>query len=73
VVCTLRGRAMSDYDALQAVRHAAPSSSPTADGFPPRLDLIGNARIVLIGEATHGTDEFYRIRADLPQIYPTGV
>lgn len=27
------------------------------------LDRIGNARVVLLGEATHGTSEFYRMRA----------
>jgi protein-L-isoaspartate(D-aspartate) O-methyltransferase len=27
------------------------------------LDRIGDARIVLLGEATHGTSEFYRMRA----------
>ena len=35
----------------------------------PRLDAVlervGSARVVLIGEATHGTSEFYRIRAAL--------
>ncbi|MFW5828962.1 MAG: protein-L-isoaspartate(D-aspartate) O-methyltransferase, partial [Planctomycetota bacterium] len=29
----------------------------------PLLDRIGNARVVCIGEATHGTSEFYRLRA----------
>lgn len=29
------------------------------------FDLIGDARVVLIGEATHGTHEFYRTRAEL--------
>jgi protein-L-isoaspartate(D-aspartate) O-methyltransferase len=29
------------------------------------LERIGNARLVLIGEATHGTSEFYRLRARL--------
>ncbi len=29
----------------------------------PLLRRIGNARVVLIGEATHGTSEFYRMRA----------
>jgi erythromycin esterase-like protein len=29
------------------------------------LDLVGDASIVLIGEASHGTHEFYRIRAQL--------
>src|SRR2546430_12091976 len=27
------------------------------------LDRIGDARVVLLGEATHGTSEFYRMRA----------
>jgi erythromycin esterase-like protein len=29
------------------------------------LDMIGDAKYVLIGEATHGSEEFYRIRADI--------
>ncbi len=29
----------------------------------PLLDRIGGARVVLLGEATHGTAEFYRMRA----------
>jgi erythromycin esterase-like protein len=29
------------------------------------LDRIGDARFVLLGEATHGSHEFYRIRAEL--------
>ncbi|MGE0867875.1 MAG: erythromycin esterase family protein [Kofleriaceae bacterium] len=29
------------------------------------LDLIGDSKLVLLGEATHGTQEFYRIRAEL--------
>ncbi len=28
----------------------------------PLLDRIGDARVVLIGEATHGTSEFYKLR-----------
>lgn len=29
----------------------------------PLLDRIGSCRVVLLGEATHGTSEFYRMRA----------
>ncbi len=36
-----------------------------ADDFEPVMDRIGNARFVLIGEASHGTHEFYRARAQL--------
>jgi protein-L-isoaspartate(D-aspartate) O-methyltransferase len=33
----------------------------------PLLRRIGDARVVLIGEATHGTSEFYRMRARLTE------
>ena len=33
----------------------------------PLLRRIGNARLVLIGEASHGTSEFYRMRARITQ------
>jgi erythromycin esterase-like protein/predicted phosphoribosyltransferase len=39
-----------------------------ADGVPPADvldDLIGEARIVLIGESSHGTHEFYAARAEI--------
>lgn len=38
------------------------SSIQTAD-LNPLMDRIGSARIVLLGEATHGTSEFYQMRA----------
>jgi hypothetical protein len=31
----------------------------------PCLAAIGDARVVMIGEATHGTDEFYRVRMNI--------
>ncbi|EXG81048.1 erythromycin esterase family protein [Cryptosporangium arvum] len=37
----------------------------TAGDFDPLLDRIGNARIVMLGEASHGTHEFYCRRAEL--------
>jgi protein-L-isoaspartate(D-aspartate) O-methyltransferase len=36
----------------------------TAD-LSPLLERIGNSKVVLLGEATHGTSEFYRFRARL--------
>jgi erythromycin esterase-like protein len=39
-----------------------PLTGATND-YDPLLELIGDARIVLLGEASHGTHEFYRERA----------
>lgn len=33
----------------------------------PLLERVGDARVVLIGEASHGTSEFYRMRARMTQ------
>src|SRR5437762_3653628 len=50
---------------LDAVRRAAsPLTGETAD-YDPLLELIGEARFVLLGEASHGTHEFYRARAEI--------
>jgi erythromycin esterase-like protein len=39
----------------------------TGDGadWDPLIESIGGARIVLLGESTHGTHEFYRARAEI--------
>src|SRR6516165_7063799 len=39
-----------------------PFSTPDSAELDPLLERIGDARIVLLGEATHGTSEFYRMR-----------
>jgi erythromycin esterase-like protein len=51
--------------ALDTVQRAALWFEPTAAGMVPLLDAIGDARLVLLGEASHGTHEFYRTRAEL--------
>ena len=51
--------------AVEPLRRAATRFEPSTDGFGPLLDAIGSARLVLVGEATHGTHEFYRTRAEL--------
>ena len=43
---------------------AVPMEGTRAD-LDPVLDLVGGARFVLIGEASHGTHEFYKTRADI--------
>jgi erythromycin esterase-like protein len=49
------------------VRHAAHPLNGAATDYDPLLGLIGEARYVLIGEASHGTHEFYRTRAEITQ------
>ena len=50
---------------LGPIRTAAhPLRGDSAD-FDPLLQRIGDAHYVLIGEASHGTHEFYRIRAEI--------
>jgi len=46
-----------------AIAAAAIPLSGAPGDFDPLLDLIGDARFVLIGEATHGSHEFYALRA----------
>jgi erythromycin esterase-like protein len=56
---------MRESDVLTLVRAHAVLVDPDA-AAGPLLEMIDpSAAIVLIGEATHGTQEFYRIRADL--------
>jgi erythromycin esterase-like protein len=45
--------------------HACELSSPTDPALPNTLTGLGEARVVLLGEATHGTAEFYEARATL--------
>ena len=46
---------------------AEPIESIDRDDLAPLLERIGGARLVLIGEASHGTSEFYRMRARITQ------
>jgi erythromycin esterase-like protein len=45
------------------IRDAAHPITGRADDYDLLLDLIGDAQVVLLGEASHGTHEFYRERA----------
>ncbi len=44
-------------------RHATPLPALDSEAFATLGDRYGDARVVLIGEASHGTSEFYRTRA----------
>ena len=57
--------AVSDIDSTphEAVRAGAHRLTGAAEDYDPLMDVIGNARLVLLGEASHGTHEFYHERA----------
>ncbi len=48
-----------------AIASAAHLLNGSSSDYDPLLDLVGDARFVLLGEATHGTHEFYRERAEI--------
>ncbi|MBD1847167.1 erythromycin esterase family protein [Cyanobacteria bacterium FACHB-63] len=55
----------TDTNLVNVVRQAAcPLTGRTSD-YDSLMALIGDARLVLIGEATHGTHEFYQQRAEI--------
>ncbi|HKT80918.1 MAG TPA: erythromycin esterase family protein [Vicinamibacterales bacterium] len=56
---------MSQRRSIEAVQRDALWFEPASDGLAPLVEGIGDSPLVLIGEATHGTDEFYRTRAEL--------
>lgn len=47
------------------VKEAAHPLVGEREDYDPLLKMIGEARLVLIGEASHGTHEFYRERAQI--------
>jgi erythromycin esterase-like protein len=47
------------------IREACEPLTGSPRDYDPLLDLVGDARFVLLGEATHGTHEFYRERAQI--------
>jgi len=56
---------LDDATLARAIADTALPLNDTTSDLDPVVDQIGDARFVLIGEASHGTHEFYRVRADL--------
>jgi erythromycin esterase-like protein len=57
-----RDRTLGDTDVIRSC------AVPTTEGVPPEealFDLVGDAELVLIGEASHGTNDFYAARATM--------
>ncbi|MGH9627131.1 MAG: erythromycin esterase family protein [Bryobacteraceae bacterium] len=57
-----------DESLLDQSRRLAELATPltgVGDGYGEVLGMIGDARFVLLGEATHGSHEFYKARAEI--------
>lgn len=60
-------RSRPEEPAAIVARHAEPFDTIEGADLEPLLRRIGDARVVLLGEASHGTSEFYRMRARITQ------
>lgn len=56
---------MNSHTLIEQLTHCAQPLTGSDEDFYGALRLAADKRFVLIGEATHGTHEFYRIRAEL--------
>jgi erythromycin esterase-like protein len=61
-----KGANMDAYQTLiKVIHHSAIPIVDSLSTYDELLDKIGDARFVLIGEASHGTREFYQARIDI--------
>jgi len=58
-------RSATDGRSVESVRAIAHPLDGAAHDYDPLMDLVDNARFVLLGAASHGTYEFYRERAEI--------
>ena len=57
----------TDATLTESLRESAHWLTGGSQDYDPLMDRIGNARLVLLGEASHGTHEFYHERAQITQ------
>lgn len=56
---------LAGVDVDRVAKAAIPLQDLRRDDFALVRQAIGQARVVLMGEETHGTEEFYQLRSDL--------
>jgi erythromycin esterase-like protein len=52
---------------IRAIRENALSPAGSRQDYDPLIELAGNSRFALLGEASHGTHDFYHTRAQITQ------
>jgi erythromycin esterase-like protein/predicted phosphoribosyltransferase len=50
---------------VDAIAQTALPLTGARDDLDPLIELVGDNRIVMIGESTHGTHDFYKLRAEI--------
>jgi erythromycin esterase-like protein len=58
-----KNKAAANAELAALVRKSAHPVTGAEGDYDPLMKLVGDARFVMLGEATHGTHEFYRERA----------
>lgn len=56
---------MKERALIDSLRAGITSLQRDAPDWNPLLEMVGDARLVLLGEASHGTHEFYHHRAEI--------
>ena len=59
------GPALPEKQTLDHLRKHVVPLTGAVDDYDGLLEMIGDASVVLLGESTHGTHEFYRERAEI--------
>jgi erythromycin esterase-like protein len=59
---------MTTSELLSLIRENSHALTGAPSDYDPLIQQIGDARFVLIGEASHGTHEFYRERAQITKL-----
>jgi len=52
---------------IRAIRQHAHTVTGARQDYRPLMELIGNSRFVLLGEASHGTHDFYHTRTQITE------
>jgi erythromycin esterase-like protein len=59
--------AQNDLLQIRAIRENAHAVTGARQDYQPLMELIGDSRFVLLGEASHGTHDFYHTRAQITE------
>jgi erythromycin esterase-like protein len=59
---------LTNTSKIKLITESAYPLDETGDDYQPLLKLVGDATLLLLGESTHGTHEFYKERAEITKL-----